>query len=365
MGGLVFLSLIKSTKTFIEHIKSSKILKYVLGYLTLCSIHLLVSVFTKTNWYYYFRNSVIFYSAFAFFIGYGGYVYFKPFLKRYKLALQLYLVIGLALPSIQLIDRFSTSLIFPFLFKRLKTVSFVGIIVFNLLLAFQYNSMTVTIVLILLIGIVLMPNFKSFKLTSFILLFAFITGMVYYTPNFKKYTAEPYIVFGNTEAVAEGSKLLLLDANSTWRAVFWYRVCVEKFPENLTGIGFGTPLLGYKENTNSFCTNPNDYLDEHDVHVTGAHNTYLTLGVRLGLIFIFLIVAIFKEVFSSFYKRKSLKNGAFEDLIYLSFFSISIVGLFNLMLETPTLAAIFWVLLGLITAQVKNSTKGDELMKAA
>ena len=168
---------------------------------------------------------------------------------------------------------------------------------------------------------------------------AIIFGLIYFTPNIEKYNEAPYSVIGNVKAVAESHKILNLDGNSTWRVVFWHRVIVERFPENLLGIGFGTPLLPFIKNLDTIEL---EHDDEYDMHVSGVHNTYLTLGLRLGILFFLILGFIFHQVLKYYYKQKRLLIEHQQLFYFYSFFTVAAVGLFNLVLESPTVASLFW-----------------------
>jgi O-antigen ligase len=160
-----------------------------------------------------------------------------------------------------------------------------------------------------------------------------------------------YHLFGNVQKVYADNLVLQIDYNSSWRAILWYRSLVEKFPENLLGIGFGTPILEYKEKRNSA---DSDYDDEHDAHVIGMHNTYITLFVRLGIFYLFIIILIFNCVFKEFYRYRNYYFQVNQIRIFLFFFSVAIIGLFNLIKESPIGASLFWVSLGFVAKAIEN-----------
>lgn len=330
----------------------SRIFKLVFALLALCLFHLTFSIFFKTNWYFYLRNSVIFYSIFSFFIGFYGLYYFKKYIRIAKYFLIIYLIYGLIWPAEYLLDRFTTAAFFPFVFPRLAWYIVLPLALLNLVLAYQYESMTVGLITVMLIGLYLLPNYKIFKGTMALALFCAIIAFAYFIPNIQKYQEEEnYTLFGNTHAVMYSDPLLSIDGNSTWRAIFWYRIAVERFPENLFGIGFGTPLLKYNHGSNTVVSGHDDF---HDIHVTGAHNTYLTLGLRLGIYFFIIMALIFQKVFKEFYQFRDYYSKNTSGLVFLAFFSISIIGLFNLLLESPMTASVFWVMLGLVAAEIEK-----------
>lgn len=344
---------IRQGKMFLPH---SLILKLILLLLLLGFFHLTVSLFTKTNTYFYLRNSVIVYSIFTFFIGFFSLPYLMKYVRKVRVLLFFYLSYALTFPSIGLLERFMGAVFFPFLFKKLNIVSLTGIIFLDIVLAWRYGSLTVILVTGLLMIILILPNYFSFKMFSSSILVGLLLAFIYFIPNLQLYKTPPYSLFGNIEAVAFSNYFLNLDGNSTWRAVFWYRLLVERFPENIIGIGFGTPLLDYVKGLD---TVPMDHDDEHDIHVSGSHNTYLTLALRMGLPFIIILFFIFRKIFREFYIYRKYYFSKAYNLIFVSFFSVSIIGLFNLVLESPTGASLFWILLGFVAACIYERQKAS------
>jgi O-antigen ligase len=132
--------------------------------------------------------------------------------------------------------------------------------------------------------------------------------------------------------------------------ILWFRGIVECFPENLFGIGLGTPLLPYKQHVT---TSDLGHSDEYISHVFGLHNTYITLFVRFGIPFIIFLIVIYRTIFKEFFNHRKYYISNRNDIaLFLGFFTISTVGLFNLLLETPTLASIYWVSLGFVSKAI-------------
>ena len=336
----------------------STIYKAVLFLLIWCIIQLIISTTQFTNIYYYLRSSVIFYSIFSFFIGFYYYENFKVFLKKTRIFLKIYILCFLAVPGSIFLERFTSALFMPWLVKNPNGI-FSRILVFILLftLAISYSSMTVVQVAILLFGILILQNFTQFKLlfVSTVIFFSFF--FFHFSSNLSLYNTGKYQLYGQSggiDNVVKTHKIFQLDYNSTWRAVFWYRVVVENYPKNLIGIGFGTPLIYYKTGAH---TADSPHKDEYNAHVTGCHNTYLTLFVRLGIPFIVFIFVIYYKVMDFYYSKRKLIREKNEEGIFWAFFIVTIIGLFNLFLETATAASIYWILLGFISKIIYNSTK--------
>ena len=345
-------------KNVVRLVQSQPIVIGVLGLLVLSVVHLIFSLGRMTNLYYYLRSSVIVYSIFTFFFAYFGYQYLPLFLSKIRYTMAAYLLFALIYPSIYLLERFMGAVFFPLLLKKYRWWSVSAILSLSVMLSVQYESLTVIMVMVIVLLVIVLPSYNWFKLFFFVGAGAIIFGLIYFTPNIEKYNEAPYSVIGNVKAVAESHKILNLDGNSTWRVVFWHRVIVERFPENLLGIGFGTPLLPFIKNLDTIEL---EHDDEYDMHVSGVHNTYLTLGLRLGILFFLILGFIFHQVLKYYYKQKRLLIEHQQLFYFYSFFTVAAVGLFNLVLESPTVASLFWGFLGIITAIITKTRTYEEI----
>ncbi|MBC7903779.1 MAG: hypothetical protein H7Y27_10160 [Gemmatimonadaceae bacterium] len=135
--------------------------------------------------------------------------------------------------------------------------------------------------------------------------------------------------------------ILNLDGNNTWRLVLWNQLIVDRFPANIFGIGFGTPALYYYPIA--------DYSKLESLpYVMGAHNSYVYLFSRLGVVYLLLIVPIYAIIFREYFKFKNYYRANNEILIFWSFFAITIISLFNPTLETPIYAGGYWMMMGFV-----------------
>lgn len=322
---------------------------------SLCGFYIILSVFFKTNWYFYFRHFVILYSTFTFFIAFFWKEHFLLFMQKIRLKFRF--IILLLIPTYpptyedRLLDRYSGSVFFPFFFRKLHFSIYSILLVLNFVYAYFFQSFTGTIMAILVFCIMITPTYSLFRLLFLVAFISFIGLFAYLSPDLAKYSEEEKgkNLFGNQELVYKNNKILNADPNSSWRMVYWYRVVVENFPENLLGIGFGTPYLPYVPGKN---TTESPYDDEHDAHLTGTHNSFITLFVRLGILvlpfFFFLYTIILKE----FYRFKQYYVANHHIVFFMGFFAISIIALFNPVLETPMYAGLYWFFLGLVAKSI-------------
>lgn len=351
--GFFFLKSFTNRLTF--KIPKSKLYKILLVYILLTTTHLIVSVFWKTNWYFYFRNAVIFYASFTFFLGFYYFEYAKRFYHKSRLFMAGVFAFTFAIPKPTLfLDRYNSTVFFPFLFFRRNLHNFIiwgTFLVICAIYTVTYKSSTIIFTAFFLSIILFIPRYAYFKAFTIMIFLAFLIFFISVSSSLKLYKSGEYRLFGNVQRVYADNKLLQIDNNSSWRLILWYRVTVEEFPQNLVGLGYGTPLIPYKKRYDTAYSNHDD---EHDAHVIGVHNTYLTVAVRLGIVYVFILYFIYSTVLREyyFYRRYYIQN---QDVYFMiGFFAITIIGFFNLVLESPTVAALYWTFLGFVAKIIYN-----------
>ncbi|MBI4224096.1 MAG: O-antigen ligase family protein, partial [Deltaproteobacteria bacterium] len=139
------------------------------------------------------------------------------------------------------------------------------------------------------------------------------------------------------------------DMNGVWRIMLWTYL-FDRFLDHPLGIGLGTPLIG-RELANFM------YLVQKpgDEFTSGAHNSFLTFLVRLGVPFLiyFLCMSSFAgQLILRFLRRTGYrvldtveKRFVFSTL--LTFLIAVIQACFNVVLESPLTAGLFWFYFGL------------------
>ncbi len=331
------------------------IFRLLMFFWLLCGIYLIISLFFKTNWYFYLRNLSIFYSTFTFFIGFYWKNDFLAFMHKIRNLLSI-VVLSLipAFPAHyegRILDRYSIGTFFPFFFKKNNFITYLLLLILNFAYAYFFQSFTGVVMSILLFIILILPRYAYFKILFSISLVAFIFLFMHLSPYLAKYKEgeKGKDLFGNLSYVYSHSKILQADPNSSWRMVYWYRIVVENFPGNLAGIGFGTPYIPYTEGKNSA---ESLYDDKHDAHTTGTHNTFITIFARLGIGVLVFFVLLYSAVLREFYSFKEYYLSNNNIVFFMSFFAISIIGLFNPTLETPTYSGMYWFFLGLVASAV-------------
>ncbi len=354
-GGAIFLY--KGCRFGRDHISIAIILLLCWG-----GVHLVISLFRMDHIYYYLRNTVILYSIMSFFLGYYLLKYLSGFFSEIISFFRFYLITLLFVPlSTLLFERFSTATLFPGLFRNVRhSIVPLLLIGLNVVHAINYESSTAMLVAMFFALVFISPGYKFFKQLSLVAFLAFTILFIYLLPNLalikNNYSSFTYNAIYD---VINSHPILAIDGNSTWRLVLWKQIVLDQFPMNLFGLGFGTPLLKY------FPVEDFSKLDSLP-YVLGAHNSFVYLFGRLGIVYILIILSIYSKIFREYFYYKIYYRQNNEWLIFLSFFAISIISLFNPTLESPIFAGTYWLLLGLTARSIHNriytptSTDQDE-----
>ena len=317
---------------------------FIFLFLLICLFHLAISIPKKTNWYFYARNSVIFYSVFGYFFGKYYFLFFERTINKLTNVFKLFIFYAIAIQK-TILARYSGVLLFPALFKKINLKILLTLIILILIHGLIHDALSIVILAFLLFTFWIIPNFRTLKVVTFLLFIGIILFYSYFHDYILLYKDGGYAYFGSVLKVINSHPILSLDHNTTWRVILWYRFIVERFPENILGIGFGTPLLFYKPEIRTASM----VIDEVHAHVSGAHNTFITLFVRLGIFGVYLLYRICVKIFKGFYRLKQMNSNSPLLKYYFIWFSIFSLALFNLCLESPLRAGIFWICVGFIS----------------
>ena len=314
-----------------------------------CGLHLITSVFLNDSFIYYIRNAVIAYSMFSFFIGFYLLKYVGGYVKRIRNFLRYYIGFFLFVKTPMLFERYGVSTLFPALFKNARHALIpVLLIIINIIYAFTYQSSTAMVIALFLFFLFISPGYKFFKQTFTVLFVAFLILFFYLHPNLSRIKNQ-FSTNNNKgiQEVMDSHPLLSVDGNTTWRLVIWDQILFDRFPKNLYGIGFGTPMLEYYpiEDPRKLKTLP---------YVLGGHNSYIYLFGRLGLVYLFIMLVIYTKIFKEYFYFKDVYYSNNQIFIFWGFFAITIIALFNPVLESPLFASAYWLLLGLTARCIYN-----------
>ncbi|RYG03412.1 MAG: hypothetical protein EOO02_08500 [Chitinophagaceae bacterium] len=312
--------------------------------------HMITSLFLMDRLYYYLRNLVIIYSMMSFFVGYFLLKYLDVFLRKTGVFMKTYIVTLLILPLNSFIfDRFSTATIFPAVLKDVKNFLLPWLLItMNIIHAFTYESSTAILVAGFFCLLFISPGYKFFKQVVLLMFVSFICLFIYLLPylDLIKDHYSPYTETGIYDVI-NSHPLLSVDGNSTWRLVLWKQIIVDNFPRNLFGYGFGTPMISYYP--------VEDFSKVESLpYILGAHNSFVYLFGRLGIVYLLLIVPVYINILKEYFYHKQyyLRNN--QSLIFLSFFAITVISLFNPTLESPIYSGGYWLLLGFTARCIHN-----------
>ncbi|GAC1420345.1 MAG: hypothetical protein NVS9B7_11290 [Flavisolibacter sp.] len=145
----------------------------------------------------------------------------------------------------------------------------------------------------------------------------------------------------------QSNAILRLDGNSTWRLVLWKEIIVDHFPDNLFGIGFGTPMFKDfpVEDYKKIASLP---------YVLGGHNSFFYLFGRLGIIYIIITLIIYRKIMKEYFLFKHYYYFNKHILLFWSFFAITFIAAFNPTLESPIYSGCYWFILGLLAKAIRE-----------
>lgn len=313
-------------------------------------IHAVISLARMDSLYFYLRNTVILYSMMAFFIGFYLLKYLGGFIKKIRAVLRAFIGLFLFIPLPRtLFERFGVAMLFPALFKN-AAAKWVGLllIVMNIIYGITYSSFTSVLAAMFFILLFISPGYKFFVQVMFCVFVGFTALFIYLHPNLSLISYKfAFYTYNPIYNVMNSHPLLSIDGNSTWRLVLWNQLLVDDFPGNLFGLGFGTPVLKYYpvEDYSKLDTLP---------YVLGGHNSYVYLFARLGIIYLLITIYIYGVVFKEYFYHRKYYLANNQALIFWSFFTMSLIALFNPALESPIYASAYWMLLGFTARAIYN-----------
>lgn len=329
-------------------IERSEITLLLILFLCLSAVHLIVSLWRMDSLYYYLRNSVIVYSVFSFFLGYFTWKYLPSFIAGIRRLLSFYIGFFLLVPvSRFLFERFGMSLLFSALIqKRNLKYALLFLMCLCFIYAVVYSSATIMVLFFCFGLLLIIPSYKALKQFTAIGFLFFLIFFVLIQPDLA--LMDTYYSVSNNEGietVMRSNSLLALDASTTWRFVFWRQAIVDQFPLNIPGLGFGTPLFKYYPvyDPEKLSTLP---------YVMGAHNSYVYLFARLGILYLLLLAGTYRIIFKEYFYFKGYYYKTGFILLFWSFFSISVIAFFNPVLESPVYASAYWLLLGFLAKTI-------------
>jgi len=169
-------------------------------------------------------------------------------------------------------------------------------------------------------------------------------GSLYFLlPLFEKFTDVGYAGFG-------------IDNNMTWRIMFWLYLFKEQFLDNpLFGLGFGSKLFDLATAPDFITADDGSRFTEYTL---GTHNSFFYAAIRLGGVgFVLLIASVIKIYTASVKAYRASTNHIQKNLIFSLILANALFlnsALFNVVLESPLYAANFWFTLGAMHAFIRK-----------
>jgi O-antigen ligase len=331
----------------------------VIAFIVLNLIIFLFSLFINDSLYYLLRNSVIFYSTFSYFVGYRILESFESINKLFKRQISIVFVSTLILSTkkslVSLIDRFSGSTFIASLFSYQNLLSYILMLILLSVFAIKHESSTSIMFIAAIFLMLTLKKYSYFKLLFGIYFISIIFFVFFFHSNITL-IEEGFDPTNNEESiyrVINSHWLLSIDPNTTWRLVLWWDVIVNNFPQNIIGIGFGTPMFNYYPVA--------DYSKIKDLpYLMSAHNTFVTIFGRVGILGLILLLLIILNVFKDFFKNKLYYLKHNRTYLFYMLLSLVVIGMFNVLLESPLYASLFWVVSGLCSRAIIIRKKSNE-----
>lgn len=310
----------------------------VMMILFIFSVYALFSLLIFKSFYGYLRNLVLLYSIFSFFLGIKFFDVLEFIGKRDLLFFSALLPSGefyrtsyaASLPLY--ISRYFKS------FNRLV----LGIIIFIVMGVKLYYGGTTSIFIILTLLFFSLINKKRWRF-AVVIFIGMVTAFLLYMRPYLLFLLEDQYRLDN---VVRLNPLFLVDPNATTRIFMWCYLFFKVFLQNLFGIGLGTILL------------PHDFVwedlrmwfqdDPYYEYTLGAHNSFVTVAVRFGIIGIAPFIVLYWKLIKDFLKERALSRDSRLYFFYASFIMITGIASLNVVLESPLLASFYWGILGIL-----------------
>ena len=318
--------------------KNDYLYNCVMMILFIFSVYALFSLLFFKSLYGYLRNLVLLYSVFSFFLGIRFYDVLSSVGKRDLLFL------SALVPSGEFYRTYyaaSLPLYFSRYFNRFRR-HILGFIVVIVLAVKMYFGGTTGIAIILTLVFLTVITEKGFRIAAGLCIILTAAFFIYMNPYLSLLLEDAHRI----NYIQSVNPLFRLDPNATTRFFMWSYLFFKVFLKNLFGIGLGTVLL------------PHDFLwedlrmwfrdDPYHEYTVGAHNSFITVAVRFGVIGIAPFLMLYWRLVIDFIRERAADARSRMIFFYFPFFMISITASLNVVLASPLSASLYWGLLGLL-----------------
>ena len=338
-------------------IKASKIVKLLVAIHIVGLLQVLLSFFfisKAPSLYVFFRTTPVWYSMFSFYVGIKiyGVVRVVQQGKVWNVIKKTLLISNFFSP-----ERFTVFVSAPLLLQNTWLL-----VLYMLALRFVKGEDTELLFVFFTISFMVLNSYKLLfrlffnKYSIVVALCAFFFLLKYTFDNFSIFfdlkQENAYTFLG----VERDNGL----ANIVWRWMLWTYTFHESLLVNsnslLFGIGFGIPIFDTYNAPEFLLVDIEGKDVENQAFFLGTHNSIYFLLLRQGFLVFSLFLAMLITYFSQLKNKISIIS-AQDKSIVLSFFLILIGACFNVILESPVYASIFWIHFGMAVAVVQNNEK--------
>lgn len=327
--------------------------------------HLIISIPFRHNNYIYFRHTCILYSMFSFFLGSYLYKWKFRFINIFKYSA---LVVFLSNTFSVLFIGMKTTIgiFFSAVISRKKIINKIIFVMLSIwAIIFFGLSNTITISFFTVTLFLFLRSYKLLFTALIILSISIVIGLNIVNPYLAEIyrTQQGFWISGQISSFGEvGQQLGAIESqtnidNILPRIILWHQAVIENYPHNLFGLGFGTSIFPYPEHLPffpSYATADNFDIYTH-IHMMGAHNSFITLFARLGIIFLIIIGLIYYKLFKFADKYYNYIVETKDIVFFILFFMISCIAFFNVVLESPIHASLYWISLGLCSQSINKT----------
>ncbi len=325
--------------------RSDFVYNYVIFFLGYGLLQAIFSTWNVLDWYGWFRQVVVVYSAFSFFTGAFLVNYFyKSGIPRKTLwffANWIHPVAAIPLSALLASYFFAKKYILPV------------IVVLQFILFFYMGQLTQLVAAILVLILAVSRRVFFVTWVSLFLSFIFI-GLVSYVYFYETFDG------ADIDEVYSYSDIANIDHNSTVRSLMWAKVVGDIIPSHPFGLGLGVPIfidseisqlqLGLVGTAES-----NPFIE----YTLSTHNSFIYLLARFGVPF-FLVVFSFHVYFVWYFLKNHFHRAS---AIHLSAFIAVILAVvaacFNVVLESPIHAGMYWGILGMYWRLTVKANEGN------
>jgi len=138
------------------------------------------------------------------------------------------------------------------------------------------------------------------------------------------------------------------DHNSLWRLIYW-KYAFKDVVVNYYGIlghGFGVKYVNQEvmDALRTMIDSPWFEVRPEEQYITPMHNSFLTIGFHVGLVFVLLIFVPLKNAFGYFFNRANHLQTRSKDFLILGLIGVIVWTNFHVVLELPHSSAFFWLI---------------------